>query len=123
MAEARDMVTRAIELIPALTPYGVDERNMKDTFDQRSLYKDASLRSVAISADWIKLQSQKRGYWLKKSWTHAVSSYVFKGAVEGYAGCFISHGAFICAALALGLTYQLRAGNQNVIFKLPVPEA
>ncbi len=108
------MVDKTIALIPAITPSGIDCRDMQETFGQRSLYNTKSLRSIALAADWFRAQLVAgQAHWIKKSKDHRLSSYVYKTAVEGAYSVHISNGAIICAAIGLGLRVTTREADPN----------
>ena len=89
LSEALLMVDRAILRIPDLTSFGVGvsyhyHRDGKDVVAQQTtekqalLYKECSLKMVAVCADWIKARL------LRKSFDPRISSYGLKHLVEEF---------------------------------------
>lgn len=121
LEQAGAMVDKTIALLPAVTPSGIDCRDMRGTFDQKSLYSARSLRSIVCAAEWFRAQLVAgQAHWIKKSKDHRLSSYVYKTAVEGAYSVHISNGAVICAAVGLGLRVTTREGDPNAIIVLTV---
>jgi hypothetical protein len=121
LEEARAMVDRTIEQIPAITPFGIEDRDMVGSFDQRTLYSEKSLRMVCVSADWFRSQ-MRRSHWVQKSKHHHLSSYTFKTAIEGFCGHYVSNGAVTVAACGLRLEVTTRPLDPNATIRLIVQE-
>lgn len=121
LEDARAMVAKTIKQIPQLSTFGIDSIEMTGTFDQRSLCCEKSLRMVGIAADWFRAQLG-RSHWVRKSLDHRLTSYVFKTAVEGACGRYISNGSIICAAVGLGLAVETRALDPNATIRLVLQE-
>ena len=117
---ARRMVDTAITRIPQLSLFGVDAITMTGSYDQKILYSGKSLRMVCCASDWFRTQLQRRSYWIKKSLDHNLSSYVFKTAIEGFCGSYLSNGTVIVAACGLGLQVTTRPLDPNATIKLVV---
>jgi hypothetical protein len=121
LEQARSMLDKTIALLPAITPSGIDCRDMQGTFDQRSLYGTKSLRCIALSADWFRAQLVAgQAHWIKKSKDHHLTSYVFKTAIEGAYSVYVSNGAVIIAAIGSGLRVTTREGDPNAVIILTV---
>ncbi len=121
LEEARAMLDETVALIPAITPSGIDCRDMQGTFDQKSLYNAKSLRSIGLAADWFRAQLVAgQAHWIKKSRSHRLSSYVFRTAIEGAYTVYVSNGAVICAAVGLGLRVTTREADPNATIILTV---
>lgn len=133
LKDARALVTRAIALIPDLTVNGagVEWRSIRglsreaaaafQAERQAALYTDGVLQMVAACADWL---SGKR---LRKTFAPAHrTSYYYKHLVEafrrgqGHADQYIRNGAFIAAAVGLGLDFKI--SGVNVRFKISEKE-
>jgi hypothetical protein len=126
LSEALLMVDRAILRIPDLTSFGVGvsyhyHRDGKDVVAQQTrekqalLYKECSLKMVAVCADWIKARL------LRKSFDPRISSYGLKHLVEefrmgrGDPDPYIHNGAFIAAGVGLGFAFTIT--GPNVLFE------
>lgn len=128
-AHARALVERAIEREPMLTAFGLGvwkQRGMtRAAFDEAfgkeraELFTDRVLDEVQTCADWLALQRpiktlnrERTSYGLK----HEVERWVDRTRKEHQ---YISNGAFIAAALGLGLTFkQVGWGSPNVYLNL-----
>jgi hypothetical protein len=128
LSEALLLVDRALLRIPQLTVFGVGvsyryHREGKDVVAQQTktqqatLYKEGSLRMVAVCADWIKARL------LRKSFDPRISSYGLKHLVEefrmgrGDADPFIHNGCFIAAAVGLGFEFTITGPNAVFEFR------
>jgi hypothetical protein len=126
LSEALLLVDRAILRIPDLTSFGVGvsyhyHRDGKDVvaqqtkIQQAALYKEGSLRMVAVCADWIKARL------LRKSFDPRISSYGLKHLVEefrmgrGDPDPFVHNGCFVAAGVGLGFPFTIT--GPNVIFE------
>ena len=128
LSEAVLLVDRALLKIPELTSFGVGvsyhyHRDGKEVVAQQikeqqaTLYKELSLKMVAICSDWLKLRL------LRKSFDPRISSYGLKHLVEEYrdgrgdADPFIHNGAFIAAAVGLGFPFTITGPNTVFEFR------
>lgn len=102
---ARKLVDTAIQRIPNLTPRGV---GMSDT-KRADMYKDSFLQMVSICAEWVKECK------VRKTFNKNHSSYGYKHIVEELRESYISNGAFIAAAVGLGLDFRIV--GVNAVFK------
>ena len=128
LSEALLLVDRALLTIPQLTVFGVgvsyryhrdgNEVVAQQTKEQRgTLYKEGSLRMVALCADWIKARL------LRKSFDPRISSYGLKHLVEefrmgrGDPDPYIHNGCFIAAAVGLGFPFTITGPNAVFEFR------
>lgn len=129
LSEARSFVDLAVAQIPQLTVFGVGVdysywRKGKDVAAreiaerQATLYTDRSLRMIQCCAEWIRTRRPR------KSINRQHSSYFFKHVVEsfrrdrGEPDPYVYNGAFIAAAVGLGLCYEII--TPNVLFNIVV---
>jgi hypothetical protein len=122
MQECRALVDAAIKRIPQLTVYGVGvwsgckgDVAQRIAAEQAQLYEEPTLAMVAACARWIK------GRELRRAFNPHLNSYVCKHTVEngrraiGDPDPYTYNGAFIAAAVGLGLAFKV--DGPNVIFK------
>lgn len=132
--EAAELVERALKRHARLTAFGIgifdEERRRKEArgsaaalaildadFQRERAELATRLVQVAACADWIKKQD------LIRSFNNEHTSYGYKHAVEAWISLrggphlYVANGAFIAAALGLGLDVKTTIGSANAIFK------
>ena len=122
---ARRAVDAGIEKFPSLSTYGVSDRLILGERDQMGLYARQSLMTVCLATDWFRSQlSDPRRFWIEKSVRHKLNSFLYRSAIEGRYGRYVSNGAVIAAAAGLGLRMYLDSGYSNPVIQLiaDVPE-
>jgi hypothetical protein len=103
LLEAKHILQKALALLPTLTANGIETSASFTVSRQEDLQKN--LKQIALCADWLALQSRI------KSVNSRHSSYGYKHMVEGWTRAkgehaYISNGAFIAAAVGVGLVYK-----------------
>jgi len=99
-----ELIARAIQKIPSLGVYGVG--NPAGGFGTERIHDVQFHRQVGLCADWIGRQE------IIKSVTQ-YHSYGYKHIVERESGEYIPNGAFIAAAVGLGLKYRIYGPNAS----------
>jgi hypothetical protein len=126
VAEARDVVDRALRACPLVAACGLLDPPHKDYPRERHTISalvaiaadDAhELGQVRRAADWIKLQDERA------TWNRRHSSYGLKHIVEGWwrartgGDVYVSNGVFIATAIGLGRAFIRLHCSVNAGFK------
>jgi len=105
-----ELLAIALDRAPNLGVYGFDNPQGGMRPEHMNMGSDEFLRQVGLCAAWIQNRT------LRKTIDTRYSSYWFKHLVEREAGEYIPNGAFIAAALGMGLQFSVSHGSPNACF-------